>query len=411
MIIEPNRPVPLNAQDRGSPDAGPRNARRGQAQVLRRAWRAAEESTPRARPRRARAGASSYRGGKPQRRSRREIQRIMEDASQRADRSTSRSTTRLPGDLLLFQSQGARVPVARGGALRPRPTADLPTEREQDARDLRRSRGALRGRPTPRTRCALRRSRGQRRALSPRGHASDRQGDRRAAVHDGAREAALRDGDVCARCEHAGAKRLLPRPHEVQRSLLRTGSCSHASTGRWRAALDGRASTSAGGCTRSLDETELTYREHRVPAQRTRTEPVKSRFNLSYSAILNLYRRIGDRVPEAWQTARFARYQRQQAPEEEAVRGQAAPAAGAPATGATRPAGVRLIDARLSGARGPEHYIVDGQLTRKGRALRQDQWLRGCRDRGLRGVGGCSGAIPSQAAMLFASIVYEARPS
>lgn len=144
-----------------------------------------------------------------------------------------------------------------------------------------------------------------------------------------------------------------------------------------------------------LDETEITHADLEY-LQSGRTEPVRSRFNLNYSAILNLYKRVGDRVPEAWNRS-LARFQHASAKKGKG-RGKRPPGRQA-----------RLIEARLSVLKDLA-YVVDGAVSRKGQLCAK--------------INGYEVAITEayeegylfrcdavQAAMLFASIVYEARPA
>jgi superfamily II RNA helicase len=127
------------------------------------------------------------------------------------------------------------------------------------------------------------------------------------------------------------------------------------------------------------------------------SEPVRSRFNLNYASILNLYARVGDRVQDAWKRS-FARFH--------ATWGRKRPTREDPAS--TSQAG-RAIQARLEVLR-EFHYLNEAGLTRKGRLT--------------AGIGGyeiaCAEAYEGgflarcdavEAAMLYASIVYEARPN
>jgi len=134
-----------------------------------------------------------------------------------------------------------------------------------------------------------------------------------------------------------------------------------------------------------LDETRISYGdlEH---LQSGRIEPVKSRFNLSYSGILNLYRKVGDEVVDAWERS-FARFQQ-----------------GRKKRGGRRAAQIR---ARLRVLE-HRHYLTADGLTRRGKLCAQingyeiavteayeQGWLLRCN------------AV--QLAMVFASMIYEAR--
>lgn len=132
-----------------------------------------------------------------------------------------------------------------------------------------------------------------------------------------------------------------------------------------------------------------------------RTEPVRSRFNLNYSAVLNLYRRIGDDVPEAWQRS-FARFVlKAKKPPHRGRRGKKRPPKEGP--------GAKQIRARLQVLK-DMHYIEDDELTRKGKLCAH--------------VNGYEIAVAEayeagyifrldavETAILFAAMVYESRPS
>jgi superfamily II RNA helicase len=126
-----------------------------------------------------------------------------------------------------------------------------------------------------------------------------------------------------------------------------------------------------------------------------RTEPVRSRFNLNYGGILNLYRRVGEGVEDAWLRS-FARHQRPRRGKAEAE-----PARGGP--------GARAIRARLDVLRELTYIDEEGKLTRRGEfcakvngyeiavtEAHEGGWLFRC--------------DPVQAAMLFAAMVYDPRP-
>jgi superfamily II RNA helicase len=124
-------------------------------------------------------------------------------------------------------------------------------------------------------------------------------------------------------------------------------------------------------------------------------EPVRSRFNLDYSTILNLYDVIGDRVTDAWKRS-FARYRARRA------RGKAGEA---PEPGVAG----RSIRSRLEVLRRFHHLTPEG-LTRKGRiASRISGYEIACTEAYESGV--LSRCGPVEAAMLFAAFVYEARPN
>ena len=103
---------------------------------------------------------------------------------------------------------------------------------------------------------------------------------------------------------------------------LRSAS-SPATTGRWPGGRGARASTTGAGSSRCSTRrgSITTTSSASSPAGPSRCV---SRFNLSYSGILNLYRRVGDRVTDAWERS-FARYQRdREAAREDGVRRRAA---------------------------------------------------------------------------------------
>lgn len=146
-----------------------------------------------------------------------------------------------------------------------------------------------------------------------------------------------------------------------------------------------------------LDETAVAF-DNLQYFHSGRTEPVRSRFNLNYSAILNLFRRVGDAVPEAWQRS-FARYQ------------QAQRRARAKDRGARRrkdPPGTRLIRARLKVLRDYD-YVHEDRLTRKGELCAHVNGYEIAVTEAYEG-GWLFRCGPVEAAMLFASIVYESRP-
>src|SRR5205814_4203619 len=84
-------------------------------------------------------------------------------------------------------------------------------------------------------------------------------------------------------------------------------------------------------------------------------EPVRSRFNLAYSTILNLYDHVGDRVSDAWRRS-FARWHGP-ASASRPRRSAASGSGGVPE---------RTLLARLEILRGHD-YLKAGRLTRKGR--------------------------------------------
>jgi len=136
-----------------------------------------------------------------------------------------------------------------------------------------------------------------------------------------------------------------------------------------------------------LDETRIDHNDlERL--QSGRTEPVVSRFNMSYSGILNLYRRVGDRVTDAWQRS-FSRYQRDR-------KGKGGSFGGA-----------RQIRARLKVLEAYD-YIRDGTLTRKGELCARVNGYEIAATEALENgwIGRCD---PVQLVMLFAAMIYEPR--
>jgi superfamily II RNA helicase len=157
-----------------------------------------------------------------------------------------------------------------------------------------------------------------------------------------------------------------------------------------------------------LDETEMDYATL-ARLQGGEIEPVHSRFNLNYSAILNLYRRVGERVPEAWQRS-FARYEREHTPKSKP------PAGGR--RGRMRRAGrnergggigTQLIASRLNVLK-RLHYLVDGKLSRKGTLCSVINGYELAVTEAYDG-GWLFRCDPVDAAILFASMVYESRPA
>ncbi len=129
-------------------------------------------------------------------------------------------------------------------------------------------------------------------------------------------------------------------------------------------------------------------------------EPVRSRFNLDYSTILNLYSRIGTRVSDAWRRS-FARYHATQGRKGKGKRD-------AMASGADGSAAARSIERRLDVLH-EFHYLDDRGLTRKGRIAAQISGYEiACTEAYEGGFLARCDAV--EAAILFASIVYEARP-
>ena len=158
-----------------------------------------------------------------------------------------------------------------------------------------------------------------------------------------------------------------------------------------RAGRAGRQGMDAKGWVFSLfDEGRITLPEltHLLSGK---VEPVRSRFNLNYSTILNLWRRVGDRVPDAWERS-FARWQRGHG------KGGRGGAGGAGAISAR----IELLKRRA--------YLDDKGLTAKGRLCSlvngyeiavTEAWHGGWLQR-------CDSV---EAALLFAAMVYDPRPS
>lgn len=144
-----------------------------------------------------------------------------------------------------------------------------------------------------------------------------------------------------------------------------------------------------------LDETEITHADLEY-LHSGRIEPVRSRFNLNYSAILNLYKRVGDRVPDAWLRS-LARFQ------QDAKKGRNAK------RGGRRGKHARLISARLDVLK-ERAFIVDGSLSRKGQLCAKVNGYEVAVTEAYEG-GWLFRCDPVQAVMLFAGIVYESRPA
>ena len=138
-----------------------------------------------------------------------------------------------------------------------------------------------------------------------------------------------------------------------------------------------------------LDDTRLDAHDiERL--QSGRTEPVVSRFNMSYSGVLNLYRRVGDRVTDAWERS-FARHQRQ--------------TKGKRREGVLR--GSAQIRARLDVLE-EFHYLSGGTLTRKGLLCSQVNGYEIAATEALE-QGWVHRCDPVQLAMLFSAMIYEPR--
>lgn len=134
-------------------------------------------------------------------------------------------------------------------------------------------------------------------------------------------------------------------------------------------------------------------------------EPVRSRFNLAYSSILNLYDHLGERVVDAWQRS-FARFHGRWS---RAGKG-GKPGAKPEHAGHEGPKtlGGRAIEARLEVLRRFHHLDAKG-LTRKGRiAAKISGYEIACTEAYEGGFLSRCGAV--EAAMLFSAICYEARP-
>jgi superfamily II RNA helicase len=140
-----------------------------------------------------------------------------------------------------------------------------------------------------------------------------------------------------------------------------------------------------------FDEREVTA-WHLERYQSGRTEPVKSRFNLNYGGILNLRRRLGNRVEEAWEKS-FARFQKAR-----------------PAGKPTRDGlGARRIRARLAVLAELDYLDAQGRLTRKGELCARVNGYEIAVTEAYEG-GWLFRCDAVQAAMLFAAIVYDPRP-
>jgi len=161
-----------------------------------------------------------------------------------------------------------------------------------------------------------------------------------------------------------------------------------------------------------LDERRVDWRDV-SRLQSGLSEPVRSRFNLDYSTILNLYARIGDRVTDAWRRS-FARFHATWDPKAGAARRKSARRTRKDDTpswdeGPGGAAAARAIQARLDVLR--EHsYLDDRGLTRKGQITAKiNGYEIACTEAYESGLLGRCDAV--EAAMLFASIAYEARPA
>ncbi|MDJ0521247.1 MAG: DEAD/DEAH box helicase [Planctomycetota bacterium] len=159
-----------------------------------------------------------------------------------------------------------------------------------------------------------------------------------------------------------------------------------------------------------LDETSITY-DNLAWFQSGRSEPVRSRFNLNYSAVLNLFRRVGDKVPDAWQRsfARFLQEGKQQQPFYESRRGGRKRRSRKKKRPGKDGRGAKFIRARLEILR-DHHYIEGDALTRKGELCAHVNGYEVPVTEAYEG-GWLFRCDPVEAAMLFASIVYESRPA
>jgi superfamily II RNA helicase len=141
---------------------------------------------------------------------------------------------------------------------------------------------------------------------------------------------------------------------------------------------------------RHVDWRDLERLQHGTP------EPVRSRFNLDYSTILNLYSHIGDRVADAWQRS-FARFHAGWGKKRDA-----APPASVSAAG-------RAIHSRLD-VLAAHRYLERGGLTRKGRmTARISGYEIACAEAYDCGFLARCDAV--EAVMLFSGLVYKSRPN
>ena len=159
-----------------------------------------------------------------------------------------------------------------------------------------------------------------------------------------------------------------------------------------------------------LDESEVEYAtlEKLLDGQ---TEPVRSRFNLNYAAVLNLHERLGDRIEEAWERS-FARFQHDAAQKDQ-HRGRSRKRKGGrrkPRKKPKRGKGAQLIQARLEALRTARYLEDNGALSRKGRLCVQINGYEIAVTELVDG-GWLFRCDPVQAAMVFASMVYDPRPS
>ena len=160
-----------------------------------------------------------------------------------------------------------------------------------------------------------------------------------------------------------------------------------------------------------LDDLDVSY-DNVAYLQSGRAEPVRSRFNLNYSAILNLWQRLGKRVAESWERS-FARYQAMGAgggtPSAPPRKGRRKRPRKKPKGAKPQQKGTEKIRARIRVLR-DMHYLTDEGWTRKGRLCAHINGYEIAMTEAYEG-GWLFRCDPIQAAMLVASIVYEARPS
>lgn len=136
-----------------------------------------------------------------------------------------------------------------------------------------------------------------------------------------------------------------------------------------------------------LDEGRITFPEL-MKLHSGKVEPVRSRFNLNYTTILNLWRRMGDRVADAYDRS-FAHWQRGH---------------GQGARGGARPISARLeVLRRLA-------YLDERGLTAKGRICARVNGYELAVTEAWHG-GWLQQLDAVTTAILFASMVYDPRPS
>jgi superfamily II RNA helicase len=151
-----------------------------------------------------------------------------------------------------------------------------------------------------------------------------------------------------------------------------------------------------------LDERHADWRDLQR-LQSGAPEPVRSRFNLSYSTILNLYEHVGERVTDAWRRS-FARYQSRRARESRRARRRGDDEAAGGGGVAERTILGRLEVLRAF------HHVAGGKLTRKGKMTSRLYGYEIAFAEAYEG-GSLARCDPVAAVMLAASIVYEARPA